>query len=102
MNAFHGTFSSWVKKLGNPASGGCIRNKNENAKWLYNNKNIKMESNTNKIGVKYVKSSVSSSIPITFISGKEYDNLIESLESKELWIQVTSGNTEIYFKNIYI
>jgi len=42
MNAFHGTFSSWVKKLGNPASGGCIRNKNENAKWLYNNKNIKM------------------------------------------------------------
>ena len=36
-NAFHGAFDSWVKKLGNPASGGCIRNTKEHAKWIYDN-----------------------------------------------------------------
>ena len=37
MNAFHGLFDSWRKKLGNPASGGCIRNEVKNAKWIYDN-----------------------------------------------------------------
>jgi len=53
--------------------------------------NIKRESNTNRIGMKYVKQSLASTIPITFISEKEYANLMNSLESKELWIQVTPG-----------
>lgn len=37
MNALHGCFASWEHLLGNPASGGCIRNKNKNARWIYNN-----------------------------------------------------------------
>lgn len=42
MNAFHGLFKSWVKKLGTPASGGCVRNPVAKAQWLYNNNNIRM------------------------------------------------------------
>lgn len=34
-NAFHGKQSSW--SIGKPASSGCIRNKNKDAKWIYNN-----------------------------------------------------------------
>ena len=34
-NAFHGKQSSW--SVGKPASSGCIRNKNKDAKWIYNN-----------------------------------------------------------------
>ncbi|OUM63985.1 hypothetical protein PIROE2DRAFT_60952 [Piromyces sp. E2] len=60
---------------------------------------IKKESNTNKIGIKYVKQSLASTIPITFISGKEYTNLMDSLESKELWIQVTP-DVIYYFLNL--
>lgn len=40
MNALHGKMSSW--ELGVPGSGGCIRNSNTNAKWIYNN--VKMDS----------------------------------------------------------
>lgn len=35
-NAFHSvTASSWKKKLGKPASGGCIRNTKSDAYWIY-------------------------------------------------------------------
>ncbi|ORX44728.1 hypothetical protein BCR36DRAFT_414955 [Piromyces finnis] len=61
-----------------------------NEKDLYN---IKMESNANKIGIKYAKLFLASTIPITFISRKEYANLIDNSESKELWIQVTPAPT---------
>lgn len=38
LNALHGVRnSSWVGKLGRIASGGCIRNKNIQAKWIYKN-----------------------------------------------------------------
>lgn len=37
-NAFHGVnASSWKKKLGTPASGGCVRNLTAKASWLYSN-----------------------------------------------------------------
>ena len=34
-NAFHGKLNSW--DLGTPASGGCVRCNQEDAKWIYNN-----------------------------------------------------------------
>ena len=38
-NAFHSLFNSWKKKIGTPASGGCVRNPVNKAEWIY--KNIK-------------------------------------------------------------
>ena len=38
-NAFHGKAGSW--DVGDPASGGCIRCLNKDAKWIYNNVPIK-------------------------------------------------------------
>lgn len=35
MNSIHGKRSSW--KIGSPRSHGCVRNYNDNAKWIYNN-----------------------------------------------------------------
>ena len=38
LNAFHGKINSWV--LGNPASGGCIRNPNDKAHYIYDSVRI--------------------------------------------------------------
>ena len=37
LNALHGVHSGWGSLLGRLASHGCIRNKTENAKWIYYN-----------------------------------------------------------------
>lgn len=37
MSSFHGAFKDWVKKLGTPQSGACIRNKFYQSKWIYKN-----------------------------------------------------------------
>ncbi|MDO4517757.1 MAG: L,D-transpeptidase [Bacillota bacterium] len=42
-NALHAvTAQSWKNKLGRPASGGCVRNMPEKAKWVY--KNVPMKT----------------------------------------------------------
>ena len=40
MNALHGKSSDLRGEFGNLASGGCIRNPNKNAKWIYKNCSI--------------------------------------------------------------
>ena len=37
MTSFHGAFPDWVKKLGTPQSGACIRNLYKQSRWIYNN-----------------------------------------------------------------
>ena len=42
--AIHGTYSAWRKLIGGLASGGCIRNYNENIDWIYSSSNVPMYS----------------------------------------------------------